>query len=144
MNNDYTNFTIQYDNVINAKWCLESTTNLAKKIKNQGYILTSEYIKQLSEEDISHLMNLTKNQNSSDFSELVIISEMLCNAEGLEFSASDEQAANRLNIFLGFLTLETLFRKGLIELYYENMSFGDEYKQLKIANLIKRDYDGSV
>lgn len=139
-----TGFSVQYDNVINSKMFLKSTINLAKTIKENGYYLTSDYIKSLTDKDISHLLNLVNDQYSIEFGELFIIVEMLSNAEGLESSGSAQESADRINALVGFLTLEKLYRKKLIKLYHENMSFGEEFKHLKIAELPNKkglDYD---
>lgn len=126
---------VQYDNVINSKIFLKSTIDLAKKIKDTGYYLTSDYIKALTDKDITHLLNLVNDQYSIEFGELFIIAEMLSNAEGLQSSSTAKESADRINALIGFLTLESLYRKKMIKLYHQNMSFGEEFKHLKIAEL---------
>jgi hypothetical protein len=52
---------------------------------------------------------------------------MLATAEGLD-SANDLQVfIDRSNQLTGFIIIESLKRKGLVRVYYENMSFGEEH-----------------
>jgi hypothetical protein len=66
------------------------------------------------------------------FNELIIMTEMLAQAEGIP-SMSMEEMNTRVNQFLIFITMESLKRKGLIRIFYENMSFGDDYLDKMIA-----------
>jgi hypothetical protein len=58
--------------------------------------------------------------------DILIISEMLATAEGLDGAADLDVFIDRSNQLTGFIIIESLKRKGLVKVYYENMSFGEE------------------
>ena len=50
---------------------------------------------------------------------------MLGRAEDIH-SENDDDLMHRVNQFMVMITCETLARKGLVKVYYENMSFGED------------------
>jgi len=50
---------------------------------------------------------------------------MLGRAEDVH-SETDEDLMKRVNHFMIMITCENLARKGLVKVFYENMSFGDD------------------
>lgn len=117
-------YTIQYDNVINDKKLMASTRLLASEIRTNGYKIVGEYLQELSESDLVYLLDISSKTESEEFSEIALLSEMLATAEGLDPSADIEIFHQRIVAMIGFLACEGLFRKGMVKLYRENMSFG--------------------
>jgi hypothetical protein len=56
---------------------------------------------------------------------MILISEMLSAAEGTNMGGTPE-VHQRLNMFITWLIFESLKRKGLVKIYYENISFGED------------------
>jgi exosortase/archaeosortase len=64
------------------------------------------------------------------------MTEMLSRAEGL-ISEDDDDLTRKINQFMVMVTMESLYRKGLIKLYHENMSFGKDVQHRVVAEKIK-------
>jgi hypothetical protein len=52
---------------------------------------------------------------------------MLATGEGLEQSQGAEEISSRMDAFCAFLAIESLRRKGLVKVYHENISFGEDF-----------------
>lgn len=119
-------YTIQYDKVITDKKLMASTRLLASEIRTNGYKTVGEYLQELSDSDLSYLLDTSENTESEEFSEIALLSEMLATAEGLDPSSSIDDFMMRTTAMIGFMACEGLFRKSLVKLYRENMSFGSD------------------
>ena len=58
-------------------------------------------------------------------SEMVIIAELLAKGEGLD-PGTPKIVTNRLNSLMTMLAMESLYRRGLIKIYRENFTLGDD------------------
>ena len=52
---------------------------------------------------------------------------LLLTSWSFEQSKDAEQVSERMNAFCGFLAIEGLSRKGLVKVYHENISFGEDF-----------------
>lgn len=129
-------FKVQYNRIISDDAFLSSTRLLAMDIKTRGYILVSEYLQNLPDIDLKTLIHVSERPDDNDFGELLLIAEMLATAEGLDSSIDEETIYNRTKMLVAFLAVESLFRKGIIRIFRENMSFGEEYMDRKVAERI--------
>lgn len=119
-------FTIRYDKVITDKTLMASTRLLASEIHTKGYKIVGEYFQELSLSDLTYLLDTSSKTESLEFAEIALLSEMLATGEGLESSANTDDFMHRITALIGFLACESLYRKGLVKLYRENMSFGED------------------
>lgn len=119
-------FSIVYNNVIKSKDLMPITRTLAMDLVNSGYMRVGDFLKGLSDNDLQNLMEISDNDESEQFCELLLIAEMLATGEGLNSSEDEQEFANRMNHFCMLLAIESLYRKGLVKLYRENMSFGED------------------
>mgnify|MGYP003351098875 CR=1 FL=1 len=126
-------FFINYDMVITNKKFLNSTRLLAVDISENGYLSLSDYLKKLSNEDLKYLIGVSENPEDDAFGELIIVAETMAIGEGLEGSKDDEDIFCRVKMMIAFLVTESLYRKGLIKIFRENMSFGEDYSHKNIA-----------
>jgi hypothetical protein len=67
--------------------------------------------------------------------DVVLITEMLVRAEDL-FSEDDTALMKRVNQFMIMITCETLARKGLVQVFHSNLSFGDDASKRVIVKKI--------
>lgn len=127
-----THFNVNFAAVLSQKDFLSVTRMLAADIMSTPYMSVGDFMCKLSDEELATLLDISEHEEHPRLDEILLISEMLASAEGLEGSTI-ETAHDRINQFCVFLVLESLKRKGLVKLRYENMSLGEDYKDKIIA-----------
>jgi len=120
-------FTIKYANVIKQKDFLPLTRTLAMDLSETGYMRPGDFLKSLTDGDVSALLTIADNDENPRLEEILLIAEMLATGEGLEQSKNADEITLRMNTFCGFLAIEGLKRKGIVKVYYDNMSFGEDF-----------------
>ncbi len=118
---------ISYDKVIKCKDFLPLTRTLAMDLSDSGYMRPGDFLKALSDSDVDILLKITEDEENTRLDEVLLISEMLATGEGLEQSKDAEQVSERMNALCAFLAIEGLSRKGLVKVYHENISFGEDF-----------------
>ena len=73
------------------------------------------------------LLEVADTDDNPRLGEILLISEMLATGEGLEQSQDADGVTLRMNAFCAFLAIEGLSRKGLVKVYHENISFGEDF-----------------
>ena len=119
-------FSLDYDRISKGTSLMSITRMLALQMMRNPYINVGEYMQSLSDIDLDTLILLIDTESVDDNQNLFLISEMLACGEGLTASDDFDTFMGRMNQFIGFLIVESLNRKGLIKVHYENMSFGDD------------------
>jgi len=147
---DESPFEINYDNVISCKDCLSITRILAVDLKENPYMSVGLFLKNISNSDLKILSDIVdQNFNIDDddevsdpsLADVVLIAEMLSRAEGI-ISNSDEELMQKVNQFMMYISVESLRRKGLVRVYHENMSFGeDAEKRVVVEKIEGKDYE---
>ena len=129
-------YTINYEKILEQKQMLPITKLLVTELQKNPYMTPGDFFKDLPDSTLNELQAVADDNESNHFEELILITEMLTQAEGLSSMSFDEMN-KRTSQFIMYLTLESLKRKGLIILHYENMSFGDDYGDKMIAEKVK-------
>jgi predicted house-cleaning noncanonical NTP pyrophosphatase (MazG superfamily) len=129
---DNTPLQLNYDKIVKHKEFLSITRMLAVDLMKNPYMTPADFLKSLSNEELETLMEISDDDEHERIDEIMLISEMLATAEGLP-AANLDVATERVNQFCVFLVLESLSRKELVNVKYENMSFGEDYKDAIIA-----------
>ena len=126
-------FTVNYQSIVNEKSLLSITRMLAVQMMDNPYITIGDFLRDLSNGDIESLVDIIEEgEEHENFSDLMLISEMLATGEGLE-AANLDLACDRVNQFLILVTCESLARKGLVEVFHKNMSFGEDMKDAVVV-----------
>ena len=126
-------FTVNYQSIINEKSLLSITRMLAVQMTKNPYITVGDFLRDLSNGDIESLVDIIEEgEEHENFSDLMLIAEMLATGEGLE-AANLDLACERVNQFLVLITCESLARKGLVEVLHKNMSFGEDMKDAVVV-----------
>ena len=119
-------FYVNYDKIASEKTLLSVTRLLAVEMTKNPYIVVGDFLKQLSNGDLDTLLEIIDvGEDHQNFSDLMLISEMLATGEGLERGTVDVMH-QRINQFLVFVSCEALDRKGLVKVHHKNMSFGED------------------
>jgi len=136
---------INYDNVVSCKDCLSVTRILAVDLKENPYLTVGFFLKNITDVDLKILSDIVdKNFDIEDddevkdpgLADVVLIAEMLARAEGI-ISESDDELMQKVNQFMMFISVESLRRKGLVKVYHENMSFGEDAGERVVVEKIK-------
>lgn len=133
-------YSLNYEEILAHKESLAVTRLLASDIMKTGYINVGQFIKELSDADLMALtskMEIEEDTGEPDYADLILISEMLATGEGCSQSATPEEFGDRMNQLVMLLTIESLARKGLVKVYYENISFHEDMGDKKIVEAIK-------
>lgn len=138
---DFESFELNYDKIIESKDFLAVTRLLATQLKSNPYQKVGEFFKQLSDSDLETLSGIVeeyhdnKDENAEHFEEVLLIAEMLAAAEGVNDRTLDD-VMGRTTQMMVFITLEQLYRKNLIKLHHDNMSFGEDASDKVVAEKI--------
>lgn len=124
---DFDGFMVNMTEVAKSKDFLAVTRMLAIDLSNHPYLSVGDFMKGLSDSDLQTLVEGAETEENGEviLEDLLILSMMLYQAEGLVIE-TEEQATDVLNIFINYLACESLARKGLVKIYRENMSFGED------------------
>ena len=123
---DFENSHPDMEKIIESDKLLPVTKSVAKMLMRNPYTSLGKFFKKLSDENLEILMEII-DEGDSEFNErmedIVLMTEMLSRAEGVPSQSVDEITEN-VNYFGACITCVSLARKGLVRVYYDNMSFG--------------------
>lgn len=127
-------FVINYQKIVEEKSLLSLTRLLAIDMMKNPYVSVGDYLKNISDTDLKTLIDIIDaGEDHENFSDLILIAEMLATGEGLEHGSLDT-VHDRANKFLTFVSCESLYRKKLIKVYHKNMSFGEDMRDAIVAS----------
>ena len=116
------------EKIIESDKLLPVTKSVAKMLMRNPYTSLGKFFKKLSNENLQTLMEII-DEGDSEFNEgmedIILMTEMLSRAEGVPSQSIDEITEN-VNYFGACITCVSLARKGLVRVYYDNMSFGTD------------------
>ncbi len=119
-------FHLNYSEIAKGRNRLSVTKLLATQLMETGYIVVGDFLKNMSDADLQALTNNMEDDAKNQYEELILVSEMLATGEGCEPSQNDVQFENRCHQLITLLVLESLYRKGMVKLYHENISFHED------------------
>ena len=126
---DFENSHPDMEKIIESDKLLPVTKSVAKMLMRNPYTSLGRFFKKLSNENLEILMEII-DEGDSEFNErmedIVLMTEMLSRAEGVPSQSVDEITEN-VNYFGACITCVSLARKGLVRVYYDNMSFGRDH-----------------
>jgi hypothetical protein len=108
----------------------------AMRLKQNPYMSLGDFFKGLSVNDLTVLIAMTElmNDNEDILGDIIVLTEMLTRAEGVDNPTDAECSAN-VNYFVVVINAISLERKGIIDVQYQNLSFGSEMGDLTMASL---------
>jgi len=130
MERDYNTYFINLDKIQDYPNILAVTKLLALRIKNNPYMKVGNFLKNLSDADLKILVSIE--DTDPHMEDILMMSFLLARAEGVE-NGSVELITLHTNMLQNFIVMESLARKGLVELLHDNMSFGEEASNMIIA-----------
>ncbi len=125
---DFENSHPCMEKIIESDKLLPVTKSVAKMLMRNPYTSLGKFFTKLSDENLEVLMEII-DEGDSEFNDgmedVVLMTEMLSRAEGVP-SESVEEITENVNYFGMCVTCVSLARKGLVRVYYDNMSFGKD------------------
>lgn len=118
--------SINYAEVTKSKDLLAVTRLLAADLLARPYMPLGDYMKSISDNDLQQLLEISEDDENPRYEDLILMSEMLAAAEGLPGTFDLEEVQERISKFVSFIVIESLARKGLVEVFRENFSFGED------------------
>ena len=123
---DFENSHPHMEKIIESDKLLPVTKAVAKMLMRNPYTSLGRFFKKLSNENLQALSEIIE-EGDTEFNEgmedIVLMTEMLSRAEGVPSQCIDDITEN-VNYFGACITCVSLARKGLVRVYYDNMSFG--------------------
>ena len=134
-------YTVNLDKVVADKSMLSVTRMLAMDLQQHPYLSVGEFLKNISDGDLDTLLQVSEDEDNPHFPELIIITSLLAHAEGILDEAVDdsifvEVLRERIGALIGFIAIESLYRRGLVDIYRENFSFGEDMRDKMIVKKI--------
>ena len=142
---DLKDFVINIDKVVKSKNMMPTTRMLAMRLQRNPYTTVKDFLENLSDVELQTLLDVTEDglddsagsvaEGKDRFSELVLMAEMLAKAEGLHTNTLEDMTS-RTNTLITFIACEGLARQGLVEVWRENMSLGEDMGDKMIVRRI--------
>lgn len=128
-------FYVNCEKVSTDKDLLPVTRNLAKKLMETEYLTVGEFFENINDVDLNILLHGSEmtDDNPNMLDDIMVLSMLLCGAEGANAVKDENDVMTIVSQFTSFVALESLFRKGLIKLHRENMSFVNDLGNKIIA-----------
>jgi hypothetical protein len=132
---NFQQFDIALDKIIQSREFSSVVKQLAFQLKENPYKTVGSFFDTLSNADLDLLMEKIDNE---DWEEIILITELLARAEG---AGGDnlEQVTQNMNVMTVMIAGEALTRKGLVEAFHRNMSFGDDSRDKVIFKRVEQD-----
>ena len=125
---DFENTHPDMEKIIDAEGLLPVTKSVAKMLMHNPYTSLGKFFKKLSDKNLEILMEIIEEIDSefnNGMKDVVLMTEMLSRAEGVP-SQSIGDITENINYFGACVTCVSLARRGLVRVYYDNMSFGTD------------------
>jgi hypothetical protein len=131
-------FFVICNEVVKDKELLAVTRLLASDLMVKNYLSVGDFLKNITDTDLKTLIDgsVIDDDNHELLDDIMLIALMLSNAESSEEVKSLDDFQRIISQFISFLAMESLYRKGLIKLYRENMSFSKDMGDKMVAERI--------
>ena len=134
-------FTVNYEVIANDDSMPPFLRSLAFDVRKSTYMRPGDFFKKARDSDIEYIMESLDAASFDDAGEdenvtnVILLAIMLSSAEGVEIRNEDDMH-QRTNQLAMMAAMTSLARKGLIRVYYENMSFGEDMGDKLVAEKI--------
>lgn len=135
----FKSFSVDYAKILEQNDLMAVTKLLAVKLMQTPYLPVGDFIKDLNNSDLNHFIETMdeEDEEKKPLSDLLLLAEMLATAEGCSSSETSDEFMDRVNTLSGFFLIESLYRKGLVKVYHNNMSFHEDMKDELVVEALK-------
>ena len=134
---------LNYGNIAMAEWLCPTIRLTALDLQKQPYITLGDWFQKQSDNSIRELQQLAENAyedpdspDNEDIEQMMILTMMLAAAEGTDDLGDMNNLRHQLSKLIMTITVVSLGRKGLVRVFYENLTLGHDMDDAKIAEKI--------
>jgi len=133
--------TVNYELIANDDNMPPFLRSLAFDVRKCTYMRPGDFFRKARDADIDYIMesldaaNYEGADEDENVTNVILLAIMLSTAEGVEIK-DEEDVHERTNQLAVMTAMTSLARKGLIRVYYENMSFGEDMGDKLVAEKI--------
>jgi hypothetical protein len=125
-------FCINLQEIAMSDWVAPTIRLLAMDLQKKTYMSLGEFFSKLSDNSVAELQVLAErgfddadNIKNLDMQQVMILSLLLAGAEGTQ-NFDIRIIQKQMSMLLSLITFESLARKGLVRVYHENFTLGDD------------------
>ena len=134
--NEECGYNLNYQNIAKFKNLTNVTRVLAMDLMENPYLMVGDFFQNLSDASLRELVELINKEGEDAEAEILLLSEMLSRAEGIENSI--EQMGLNVGIMRALIAGTSLARKGLAKAHYKNFTFGNDNNEAIIFEPVKK------
>lgn len=128
-----------FDKILEASEEIVSpvTKRALRLVQTSEFLSPGDFFKSLNDEELGLLSEMVEEVQEEDafaIQNLLLISNSLANAEGI-LSGDAEDARRNINYFIAMILFVSLHRKGIVDLNYDKLTFGEEIDDLDVVKL---------
>lgn len=135
---DNFNLLLNYTKILESEELRPITRQLAHFAQEVDYLTVGSFLQHITKENLMELHAMIEEKTEDAHNNLVLITEMLSQAEGIE-NNTIEDLTKRTNIFITLVTITQLHWRGLVKVYYENMTLGDDNGDAVVVESIEEE-----
>lgn len=124
-------FNLNYGNIAQAEWLCPTIRLTALDLQKNPYISVGDWFSKLSINSLNELQAISErafedpnNPDNQDIEQMMILAMMLAAAEGTDDLGNSDHMRKQLSKIIMLITLVALERKGLVRIWYNNMTLG--------------------
>lgn len=128
---------LNYRNIAEANWILPTIRLLAIDMQKNPYATLGDWFRGLADSSVYELQELAEtcyeNPESETMEQMMLLTMMLASAEGTCDMGDMEKNRTQLGMMMSLITIVGLERKGLVRVFYENLSLGTDMRDAVIV-----------
>jgi hypothetical protein len=133
-------YNLNYGNIANAEWLCPTIRLTALDLQKNPYISVGDWFLKLSVNSLNELQDIAErafedadNADNEDIEQMMILAMMLASAEGTDDIGNMDHMKKQLSKIIMLVTLVALERKGLVRVWYENMTLGADMEGVPLV-----------
>lgn len=132
-------YNINYANVAQAEWLCPTIRLTALDLQKNPYISVGEWFQKLNDNSLREIQEIAErvaenpDPESEELEQIMILAMMLSSAEGTDDLGNMPHMQKQLSKIIMLITLVSLERKGLVRLWYENMTLGADMEGVPLV-----------
>jgi hypothetical protein len=133
-------YNLNYGNIANAEWLCPTIRLTALDLQKNPYITVGDWFQKLSINSLNELQEIAErafedpgNPDNEDIEQMMILAMMLASAEGTDDIGNMNHMKSQLSKIVMLVTIVALERKGLVRIWYENMTLGADMQGVPLV-----------
>ena len=128
-------YELNYKEIAVTQSLSDVVRTLAIDLQAQPYMSPGEWFQRLSDRSLEQVIDIVNDDTEEGLSEQLLLAMMLARAEGIVATVA-EDIGHHVGILRMLAAGASLARKGMVKMYYENMSFGEDMQDKTLMEKI--------